>query len=210
MRAFALVCLGMSILIPGARAETRGKAVAPARASNIQTSSTNHTVTPAVAPSAYAVLANSGDHTQRSFAVQLERRVSDADLKHLADEIRSTDAESSAATVIMFYLPGMKIGHGVWAHTYYPPSSGTADQKAATEPKVTIVGLTIAEEERLIQDARRDSRNLIGAWLTATPAPVGKLTLYREKGRLFAEWGLRDGARFSEEVTETALPDNSG
>ena len=209
MRAFALVCLGMSILIPGARAETRGKAVSPASVSNIQTGSTNLTVSPA-AVSAYAVLANSGDHAQRSFAVQLERRVSDVDLKRIADEIRSTDTENSAATVVMFYLPGMKIGHGVWAHAYYPASPETAGHKAEAEPKVTIVGLTITEELRLTMEARRDSRNLIGAWLTATPAPVGKLTLYREKGRLFAEWGLRDGARFAEEVTETALPDSTG
>ena len=208
MRALALACFGMTILIPGAGAETRDKPATSATASTIRTGSTNVALTPRAAVS-YAVLAAAGDDLKRSFAVQLERRVTDADLKLIAAEIRHADAATAATAVIMFYLPGMKIGHGVWAHAYFAAARGTPDAHDASDGKVTIVGLTVAEAERLIQDARRDSRNLIGAWLTATPAPVGKLTLYREKGRLFAEWGLRDGRRFAEEFVETALPEGS-
>jgi hypothetical protein len=199
MRALAFVCLGISILIPEASAQS--KAAAPANAAQILTGSTDSNLKPATSSQLFTVLAETGDQTKRSFAVQLERRVTESELKRIAGDIRVASQHASAAAVVMFYLPGMKIGHGVWAHTYFPAAH------EPTEPKATIVGLTIAEEERLIQQARRDSRNLIGAWLTAAPAPVGKLTLYREKNRLFAEWGLRDGARFSEEVVETALPE---
>jgi hypothetical protein len=202
MRALALVCLGITILTPEAGAESRVKPTVPAPAS-IRTGSTNFNPTSTAIP--YAIIANSGDDTRRSFAVQLERRVTENDLKRIASDIRLTDSGIEAASaVMMFYLPGMKLGHGVWAHAYFQPTDAST-QKASQEPKVTIVGLSIAEEERLVLDARQDSRNLVGAWLTATPAPVGKLTLYREKGRLFAEWGLRDGARFAEEVVETVL-----
>ncbi len=201
MRAFTLVCLGITILTPEAGAETRAKPAAPA--SVIRTGSTNPNVTATAIP--YAIIANSGDDTRRSFAVQLEGRVGDSDLKRIASEIRHTDSGiETASAVMMFYLPGMKLGHGVWAHAFFQPSDVQA-KKTHQEPKVTIVGLSIAEEERLVLSARQDSRNLVGAWLTATPAPVGKLTLFREKGRLFVEWGLRDGARFTEEVIETAL-----
>jgi hypothetical protein len=147
-------------------------------------------------PASYEVLAESGDAAKRVVAVRLERRVHEAELKRIAAEIRMSEASRAPKAVVMFYLPGMKVGHGIWAHVYFAP-----------EPKVTVTGLTMADEERLVSDVRRDNRPLIGAWLTAAPAPVGKLTIYREKGRLFAEWGLRDGVRFAEEVTETALPE---
>jgi hypothetical protein len=150
---------------------------------------------PPGASAAYEVVADSGTNDKRIFAVQLERRVAEPELKRIAGEIRDSEAKSAITAIMMFYLPGMRVGHGVWAHVYYSP-----------DPKVTIVGLTTAEEERLIGDVRRDNRSLIGAWLTASPAPVGKLTLYRERGRLFAEWALRDGARFTEEVLESTLP----
>jgi hypothetical protein len=206
MRALALACLGMTISIPDAGAETRSGPAASAVASTIRTGSTNVAAPPRTAIS-YHVLASSGDISKRSFAVQLERRVAHADLQQIAAEIRNADAERAATSVIMFYLPGMKVGHGVWAHAYFQSSGEPPD--TAPNAKITIVGLTVADEERLTMDARRDPRNLIGSWLTATPAPAGKLTLYREKGRLFAEWGLRDGSRFAEEVVETALPEGS-
>jgi hypothetical protein len=207
MRAIALVCLGMTILVSEASAETRTKPAQPiaAATSAIRTGSTNLNLAPSGTP--YAIIANSGDRAKRSFAVQLERRVTETDLKRIATDIRLTDLGiKDASAVVMFYLPGMKLGHGVWAHAFFP-ATDAPEQKATQEPKVTIVGLSIAEEERLVLTARQDSRNIVGAWLTAAPAPVGKLTLYREKGRLFSEWGLRDGARFSEEVVETALPE---
>jgi hypothetical protein len=151
----------------------------------------------------YAIIANGGDRSKRSFAVQLQRRVSEADLKRIAGDIRNTDLGiQDASTVVMFYLPGMKLGHGVWAHAFFAKTEAEV-ARAAQEPKVTIVGLSMAEEERLVLAARADGRNLVGAWLTAVP--VGKVTLYRDKGRMFAEWGLRDGSRFTEEVVETAL-----
>jgi hypothetical protein len=150
----------------------------------------------------HEILADATSNGRRMVAVQIERRTTENDLKRIASEIRSTastDGRAAATTIVTFYLPYMKIGHGVWAHAYCTP-----------EPTVRIVGLTLAEEERLTADARRDSRPLIGAWLTAAPAPVGKLTIYREKGRLFAEWGLRDGVGFAEEIIETKLPDDGG
>jgi hypothetical protein len=202
MRALALVCLGMTLLTPGAGAETRGKP-ASTTTSAIQTSSTNLDARPA----AYHVVATAGDRAKRSFAVQLERRLTDGELKRLATEIRNSDTAASA--VVMFYLPGMKIGHGVWAHAFFPASEDTIGHSNPPDPRITIVGLSIADEERLVLEARRDNRNLIGAWLTAAPAPVGMLTLYREKGRLFGEYGLRDGRRFAEEIVETALPDGN-
>jgi hypothetical protein len=208
MRALALVCLGITILTPEAGAETRAQSTISAQPSAIRTGSTNAVLAP-VNSIPYTIIANSGDKAKRSFAVQLERRVNEHDLKRIATDIRFSDIGiADASTIVMFYLPGMKLGHGVWAHAFFP-GTDTVDQRATQEPKVTIVGLSITEEERLVLAARADSRTLVGAWLTAAPAPVGKLTLYRDKGRMFSEWGLRDGTSFSEEVVETALPDGS-
>jgi hypothetical protein len=202
MRALALVCLGITILIPEAGAQTRGNSPTPEPTTTIRTGSTNVNVSPA-GSMPYAIIANGGDRSKRSFAVQLERRISEADLKRIAGDIRNTDLGiQDASTVVMFYLPGMKLGHGVWAHAYFP-ETGAQVSRTAQEPKITIVGLSMADEDRLVLAARTDSRNLVGAWLTAVP--VGKVTLYREKGRMFAEWGLRDGSRFTEEVVEVAL-----
>jgi hypothetical protein len=203
MRARLLVCLGMTMLAPVAAAETRTKVATPAPSSTISTGSTNQAVNGRSLP--YAIIANAGDKTKRSFAVQLERRVTENDLKRIALDIRLTDMGiEGASAVVMFYLPSMKLGHGMWAHAYFPATE-TPEQKATQEPKVTITGLSIADEEQMVLSARQDRRNLVGVWLTAAPAPAGKLTLFREKGRLFSEWGLRDGTRFTEEVIETAL-----
>jgi hypothetical protein len=218
MRALALVCLGITTLIPEAGAETRAKPTQVTAASAIRTGSTNvgstnfgngHAAQSTAGSPAYVIIANSGDRTKRSFAVQLERRTTEIELQRIAADIRFSDLGiEDASTVVMFYLPGMKLGHGVWAHAFFAGVT-KSDNTAAQEPKITIVGLSIAEEERLILAARTDNRNLVGAWLTSAPAPVGKLTLYRDKGRMFAEWGLRDGTSFAEEVVETALADGS-
>ena len=212
MRALALVCLGITILAPQVNAETRTKA-ASASPSTIRTGSTNTAsahrsivALPANTAATATLIAASGDATKRSFAVQLDRRETESNLLRIATEIRDDDAQPAASAVVMFYLPGMKVGHGVWAHAFFPKSNETNGAAAAADARLTIVGLTMADEERLTLDVRRDPRNLVGAWLTTAPAPVGKLSLFRDKGRLFAEWSIRDGRRFAEEVVETALP----
>ena len=50
-----------------------------------------------------------------------------------------------------------------------------------------------------------DRRDVIGAWLTSTPATPGRLTIFREGKRLYAEWRLRSGVTTKDELSETRV-----
>lgn len=139
----------------------------------------------------YKVIADDAGEIHRSVEVRLERRISEADLKAIARTIQEREARAYRRTLVNFYLPGMKQGQGAWA--------------SATHTKdisVRISGLTLEEEASFIAEARVDGRSLVGSWLTSTPAAPGRLTIYRDRGKLFAEWKLRNGVKTVDEVAE--------
>lgn len=140
----------------------------------------------------YRITADEAGEIHRMVEVRIERRQTEAELKAIAKAIQEREARPFRRTLVNFYLPSMKPGHGAWA--------------TATHTKditVRIVGLRVDEEETYTAEARADNRNLVGTWLTSTPAAPGRLTIYRERGKLFAEWRLRNGTKTTDEVVES-------
>lgn len=139
----------------------------------------------------YKVLSEDAGEIHRSVEVRLERRVGEVELKLIARMIQEREPRPFRRTLVNFYLPGMKPGQGAWA-------SATHTKDIA----VRIAGLTLEEEAAFTAEARVDARSLVGTWLTSTPAAPGRLTIYRERGQLFAEWRLRNGVKTVDEVAE--------
>ena len=69
--------------------------------------------------------------------------------------------------------------------------------------KIVVNGLTAEEEQAFAAEVENDHRNVVGAWLTGAPAVPGRLMIFREKNRLFAEWRVRGGHRTVDEVVES-------
>lgn len=130
--------------------------------------------------------------SRRYVAVVLPGRVIETELTQIADQVRGKEKLPFERTLVSFYLPGMKIGHGAWATAAYNPNL-----------KLSIIGLRIDEEQSALAEAAADKRNVLGSWLTQSPAAPGRLTIYREQGRVFAEWRLRNGKRVLEEQVES-------
>lgn len=131
----------------------------------------------------------------RYVAIAVPRRLAESDLARIADLVRAKEKAPFEKTVVNFYLPGMKVGQGAWATATYAPTL-----------KVAIVGLRLDEEQSAQAEVAADRRDLIGVWLTAPPAAPGRLTLYREGGRVFGEWRLRNGAKSVEALVESRDP----
>lgn len=127
----------------------------------------------------------------RFVAIALPRRQVEAELTRIAEVARAAEKQPFEKTVVNFYLPGMRIGQGAWAVATFNPAL-----------KVSIVGLRLDEEQTAEAELKVDRRNLIGSWLMAPPATPGRLTIYKEGARSFAEWRLRDGTRSVEELSE--------
>ena len=134
------------------------------------------------------VLPESG---RRYVEVTLPKRIAEAELIRIAGDVRAREKTAYERTVVNFYLPGMQIGQGAWAVATYNPTF-----------KLNIAGLRLDEAQAAAAEAAADTRNLIGAWLTAPPAAPGRLTLYRRGGKIFAERRLRDHSISTAEVIE--------
>ncbi len=160
---------------------------------------------PAVAkPKAPAVAIQQADYrvaaddvsgeARRYVAVVLPGRVIEAELTRIADQVRNKEKVPFERTLVNFYLPSMKIGQGAWATAAFNPNL-----------KISIIGLRLDEEQSALAEAAIDKRNIIGSWLTQSPSAPGRLTLYREQAKTFAEWRLRDGKRIVEEQLESKV-----
>ena len=134
----------------------------------------------------------STDTSRRFVAVVLGKRIAEADIGRIADLVRAKEKAPYERTLVNFYLPGMKIGQGAWATAAYNPAL-----------KVAIVGIRLDEEQSAIADVAADQRSLVGVWLTAPPAAPGRLTIYRDGAKIFAEWRLRNGNKSLEELSES-------
>jgi hypothetical protein len=192
MHAIAIIALAMLSLLagsliepPAAKAATRSRAAAPAPVVKIDDKAPYRIVSEDM----------SVESSRRHVVVVLPRRIAELEIAPIADAVRAKEKAPFEKTVVNFYLPGMKIGQGAWAIAVYNPTI-----------KVSIVGLRLDEEQSAIAEAAADKRAVIGVWLTASPAAPGRLTLYREAARVFAEWRLRDGTKSVEELTEQRGP----
>ena len=86
----------------------------------------------------------------------------------------------------------MPLSQGPWASVLFAP-----------EPKLAVNGLRLEDELSLLAEHQADLRPLLGSWLTSPPAAPGRLTIYSDHGRIYAEWRLRSGQKTIDEVFDT-------
>ncbi len=126
------------------------------------------------------------------FSVRLDDRLSEADVKALAHDIRTKAPPAKQPQSIKFFLSAMALSAPAWADVDFGPDA-----------RVTIRGLRLEEERAFRAEAAGDQRALIGVWLTSPPALTGKLTIWRDKNKkLFSEWQLRTGIKTVDALTE--------
>jgi hypothetical protein len=143
---------------------------------------------------AFAVVSEDGGDDRRGISVRLKTRLTETELRRIADAIVDKRRARAGRTTIRFYLDGMPLDGAAWAQATY-----------ATEVKLAIAGLSLEEEQMLLAELRTDQRQIVGAWLTSPPAAPGRLVIFRDKGRTFAEWRLRSGLKTVDEVAETKV-----
>jgi hypothetical protein len=140
----------------------------------------------------YKIVAEEKTEASRTVDVRIDRRIEETDVTAIANAIVNREPKPFNRTVVNFVLPLAKPGEPPWA-------SATL----VRDLRVKIPGLRLDEERQFIGEARADKREVIGHWLTSTPATPGRITIFRESKRLYAEWRMRSGVRTQDEVTET-------
>ncbi|MEQ1660394.1 MAG: hypothetical protein ABL896_16645, partial [Hylemonella sp.] len=162
---FAAIILALMSLLVGALIEPPAAKAAP-KAKPAEQSAADLVD----ATAGYRVVSEdlSASASARFVAVMLPRRITEADLTRFADLVRAKEKTPYEKTVVNFYLPHMKIGHGAWAVVTYQPAL-----------KIAVLGLRIDEEQQAIAEATADRRSLVGVWLMAPPATPGRLTVYK-------------------------------
>ena len=193
MQTFALAVLALLSLLAGSlieppAAKAAGKSKAPANTTAVAESQPGEL---------YRIASDeaSSETSRRVVAVVLAKRLAEAEIGRIADIVRAKEKAPFERTIVNFYLPRMKIGEGAWAAAIYNPGR-----------KISIVGLRLDEEQAAIAEAANDQRPRVGVWLTAPPAAPGRLTIYLDGARAFAEWRLRNGDKSVEELIETRDP----
>lgn len=146
--------------------------------------------TPAVP--AYRTVSEDLSEQRRAVFVRIDHRMDETDLLAIAAHVQARGKRIYARTQVNFALPGMSSSQGSWASVLFAP-----------EPRILIHGLSRADEDLFLAEFKADRRSLLGAWLTSTPAPLGRLTIYSDHGRLYAEWRLRSGQKTIDELIDT-------
>lgn len=131
---------------------------------------------------------------RRAVYVRVDRRIDEDDLLAIATQLEAKGTKTYARTYVNFILPGMPVNHGAWASVLFAP-----------EPKVMVHGLSRSDEELFLAEHRADTRPLLGSWLTSPPAAPGRLTIYSDHGKVFAEWRLRGGQKTVDELHDQTV-----
>jgi hypothetical protein len=128
---------------------------------------------------------------KRSLNVRLNKKVSQETLQAIALELKSQDSRRYDRTFIFYYLPGMTPGAGAWATTHFN-----------LDLEVRILGLTSEQEHALVGEPTPSNREVIGRWLDEGPFLGGRITIFREHGKLYMELKFQDGTGLTKEVVE--------
>lgn len=119
--------------------------------------------------------------------VRLGRKVSRDVLETVANEIRRRETAECSFSFVAFYLPHMEPGSGAWAIAEFHP-----------EAVVTVLGLSLGEEEQLLE-AARELPGLLGAWVDDT-SYASVITLRRAPAALVMDRLYPEGRVESEKV----------
>lgn len=141
----------------------------------------------------HQVFAEESHEKRHSVSVRIERRLDESDAVRVATTLLRRATPAPARSNVNFFLPGMAMSQGAWAMVSFNP-----------RPKFVVFGLKLEDERALIAEHRADKRPLLGSWLTSPPAAAGRLSIYSEAGKIFAEWRLRNGQRTIDEVQDVS------
>lgn len=130
----------------------------------------------------------------RNLNVRLSRKVSEQTLRAIAFKLKA-EPPPYDRTMIYYYLPGMTVGTGAWATTHFTP-----------DLEVRIIGLTVEDENKLVNQPEPANRETIGHWLDESPFVGSRITIFREKGKLFIEQTYKDGSGHKKEIVERKSP----
>lgn len=141
---------------------------------------------------AYNPVSEDISEQRRAVYVRVDRRIDEEDLLRIAGQVEAKGKKAFARTYVNFILPGMPINQGAWASVLFSP-----------EPKIMVHGLSRADEELFLSEHRADRRPLLGSWLTSPPAAPGRMTIYSDHGKVYAEWRLRGGQKTVDELRDS-------
>lgn len=146
----------------------------------------------------YSVIKESTVHNfiinRRTLTVRLNKEMSKTTLRALALKLKSQDSRNYDQTFMMYYLPGMKVGTIAWATTHFNPNL-----------EVVIMGFTIEEKKKLLNERAPEDCYVIGRWLDETPYLGSRITIFRKDGLLFIEHVFADGSSSKERIKERAV-----
>lgn len=141
---------------------------------------------------AYSVISeNEYKNYKHSIDVRLNKKVSKKALRSIAEKLKKLERKKYDRTFIAYYLPNMKVGSGAWATTHFNPKL-----------KIKILGLTLEEEAKIVQQAKNHSADVVGIWLDDRPFIGATITIRRKGGKLYLETKYKDGSGSNEEMTE--------
>lgn len=141
---------------------------------------------------AYNSVSEDISEQRRAVYVRVDHRIDEDGLLRIAEQVEAKGKKAFARTYVNFILPGMPVNQGAWASVLFAP-----------EPKVMVHGLSRSDEELFLSEHRADRRPLLGSWLTSPPAAPGRLTIYSDHGKVYAEWRLRGGQKTVDELRDS-------
>jgi hypothetical protein len=148
----------------------------------------------------YSVISDSGNGR---LLVRLSREATDENLRAVAMQLQLEHPHSHnpyGQRTAAYILPGMEDNVMVWATASFDPS------RSGERWKVTILGLSIEQEARLLEASSRSQlRGVLGRWFDDTNKRL--LTIFREDAKLFVERRFEDN---STGTTELVQADSNG
>jgi len=141
----------------------------------------------------HQIIAEEASDKRRAVSVRIPQRLDEADVVQLAKAIHARAQPPATRSYVNFFLPGFPLGQGAWASVVFTP-----------KPRFLAHGLKRDDEQMLLAEHRADARHLLGSWLTPPPAALGRLTIYSDAGRIFAEWRLKNGQKTVDELKDAS------
>jgi hypothetical protein len=132
---------------------------------------------------------------KRSLDVVLSRKVSEQELKQVALYLRGQDGREYERTFILYYLPGMTVGAGAWARTFFEP-----------ELKLQILGTTLEDEASLVPTTNRP-HTVIGTWFDERAGAARVMMIVEADGVYRMLQKFKDGGSVDALLEETLRQD---
>lgn len=129
---------------------------------------------------------------KRSIDARVGKRITETEIKELAEALREEKRIKYDAVFIMLYLPDMKVGAGAWATAIYRPNL-----------QVRILGTTKEQHKALTSKGKTGhGEKIVGTWLDDRPFIGRKIELItKESGKHSMRFTYKDGSGKTESVT---------